>query len=410
MKADITRDCDYVRASIDDCLSGVDQLPSLRVDIVRKARGEIKVKKKLSVGLALMIILTLLVAGAVAAVILSIRQIVEEKAIPMANQYEGELYTAEDTDAILQLAEENGIELSQPVKAQIQKALDQGEGYFKEEMLMALAKAEFGENPAAWTLEQQKWFDDVCIAVGLISEPEKAMPTGGEDAKLSIVQAATDYIHQTYATDAPLDDPSKYEIGVQYINGLYNDYKGLYWAVDYLPLYLEGAEYWVYLREDGSLLGDAVFSGLNNASTVFDILDAYTRIFSMADTWSQSTLRSFRDAAIQSADTNSRAYLCLAQTKYPDIPENAISREQAHSIAAKYVGYDEQLSRSQMFFIGDKPNPVWKVRIILDADQWSLEIDCITGEVKSALLLDDLHSGWWMQMVLWTVSDEIDGN
>jgi flagellar basal body-associated protein FliL len=47
----------------------------------------VKVKKKLSVGLVLAIVLVLLAAGAAAAVLLSMRQIVEEEeAVPMANK------------------------------------------------------------------------------------------------------------------------------------------------------------------------------------------------------------------------------------------------------------------------------------------------------------------------------------
>ena len=49
-----------VRAAIDDCLSGMDALPSVRAAVLNQTRGEVKVKKKLSVGLVFAIVLMLL--------------------------------------------------------------------------------------------------------------------------------------------------------------------------------------------------------------------------------------------------------------------------------------------------------------------------------------------------------------
>lgn len=399
-----------IRSSIDEYFADMDERYSLQFKVLEQTRGKLKVKRKLSVGLALTIVFMLLVAGAVAAVILSMQQIVEEQAIPMANEYEGEAYTTEDTNTLVVLAEENGIMLSTQTKAQIQQALYQGKGYFKEELLMALAKAEFGENPASWTLEQQKWFDDVCVAIGFIEEPEKAMPEGGEEAKDAIVRAAADYIHQTYDSAAQLDDASKYEIGVQYINGGEDDeYQGLYWSIDYSPLYLEGAKYWVYLRDDGTVLGDVMRSGLNMNSTVSDVYDSYWRVFGSDFTWGQGTLRSFQIDAMKATDTDSMAYLCFARTSYPDIPEAAISQEQAYSIAADYLGVDQNLGRSQLFLIGDDPNPVWKLYIAQDDNYWSVEVDCITGEIKTMRqLLDNTYRRWWMRLVLWETVNEVE--
>lgn len=53
-----------VRAAIDDCLSGVDALPSVRADVLKQVRGEEKVNKKISIGVIAALMLTLLMAGA----------------------------------------------------------------------------------------------------------------------------------------------------------------------------------------------------------------------------------------------------------------------------------------------------------------------------------------------------------
>ncbi len=56
-----------VRSALDDCLSGLENVPSRRTDILMHARGDMKVKKKLSVGFVLAIVLTVLMAGAAVA-------------------------------------------------------------------------------------------------------------------------------------------------------------------------------------------------------------------------------------------------------------------------------------------------------------------------------------------------------
>lgn len=56
-----------VRQALEDCLSGVKALPSMRGEILRAAKGEMKVKKKLNMGLVLAMILVLLTTTAAVA-------------------------------------------------------------------------------------------------------------------------------------------------------------------------------------------------------------------------------------------------------------------------------------------------------------------------------------------------------
>jgi hypothetical protein len=72
-----------VRAALDDCLSGVDGMPSLRYDIMRSVRGETKVKKKLSIGLVFVIVLML---AAVTALALGLQRSAEVDALGRARE------------------------------------------------------------------------------------------------------------------------------------------------------------------------------------------------------------------------------------------------------------------------------------------------------------------------------------
>ena len=53
-------DDQHIRDALDVCLSGVDALPSMRADILRAAKGEKKVKRKMNLGLVLALVLILL--------------------------------------------------------------------------------------------------------------------------------------------------------------------------------------------------------------------------------------------------------------------------------------------------------------------------------------------------------------
>ena len=59
------RDNEKIREALSSCLSGVDALPSQRADILRAAKGEMKVKRKLNLGLVFAIV-TVMMMGSVA--------------------------------------------------------------------------------------------------------------------------------------------------------------------------------------------------------------------------------------------------------------------------------------------------------------------------------------------------------
>ncbi len=169
-----------IRAAIDECLSGVDALPSLRGEVLSQTRGEKKVKKRLSVGLVLTIVLVLIAVSALAVALLSAREIVEKEVLPMATGNDAgglnEDFTYEELQKIVKLAEENGIAL----EGNIKERLEAGQGYYEQETIMALAKSEFGPYPAGWTLEQQYWFEEVMIAIGFKDVNYCCLPKEGD--------------------------------------------------------------------------------------------------------------------------------------------------------------------------------------------------------------------------------------
>lgn len=386
------------RQAVDARLSGLQGDPWLTQRILMRAEGKRQekpvrptgVRRKMSLGLVLALVLTLLSVSAVAAVAvyLSFQQIVEEEALPRANEVEGDSFTAEDTNFIVQLAEENGLVLSENAYASINKFLENGEGYYKEELLMALFKAEYGQNPATWSLETQKWFDDVCVAIGFVEQPQKALPGEGEITLEEAVAIAEDYIHRTYGNEWNINDPTAYELGKQYLSEFDGDYPGRYWTIIYSPLKITSREFWVYLDSRGKVLDDYMRKGVEPGTTLSNLYSRFRDIYGWNDDeWDVEVLRKLVEASQICTPLNDEIQLLTAiqRTTYPAQTGHPVEREAAVNIATEAMGATEyQLFRA--ICIDASPNPVWRIYFRDDSVEEVLrfvmtEVDSTTGEL-----------------------------
>lgn len=409
--------------AIDTTLSGLQADPWLAQRVVnRERKSEPVVKKKLSISLVLVILLLISALTALAVTFLSPKEVVEQIAIPMAIENDGETYTAEQTKTIMEIADQNGIVLAPDTIQQIDTALSKGEGYFKEEMLMALAKTEFGDNPLCWSLNEQNWFDDVCFAIGFVSEKQKTIPNQEENARNLVVDTSIDYIHNRYGQEILPDDYERYSIGVQYLNGQADDeYQGMYWAISFIPHFLNDAEYWVYLNDDAEVFDTWIRPGLSDDMLVNQIVDCYSdpNRFGSYLYWNQQTFRSLQNAILQTNEVASPAYRCMQLVTYPDLPEDGISSEQAIEIAIKHFTDTEFQAEKHAFLVQVNSstllekhsdlsiNPVWILLITSkNGDVYTVEVDCITGEIVVARKFNTDYRPWWMITVPKGVVDE----
>ena len=99
-----------VKSTLDIYLSGADDMPSLRYDIMRKVRGGKPVKKKLTVGLVLLIALSLAVVTALAAIALTIHASMQ-KAVELSDEGVFGRWRLEDKRKLIAMMEEFGIAL-----------------------------------------------------------------------------------------------------------------------------------------------------------------------------------------------------------------------------------------------------------------------------------------------------------
>ena len=98
-------------------------------------------KKRLPVGLVVAIVLLLLTVTAIAAVLLTPQEVVEQVAVPLAQQNDTDWrvntdFSPEELAALIQACAENGIDLNE--NARIIQALQNGEGYDEEEAIMQM--------------------------------------------------------------------------------------------------------------------------------------------------------------------------------------------------------------------------------------------------------------------------------
>lgn len=403
-----------LRRAMDGILPGLEQDAWFEQRVMNRIHETPKGRTlpKRTAALVLAAALMLLSATALAAVLLSGREVVDEFAVPMASETTGDSYTVAQTLELVALAEENGIVLSENARNSIDKMLATGEGYYKEELIMAIAKAEFGDQPASWTLEQQNWFDDVCVAIGFIPQKEKAMPDKGEDAFAWAAAIAARHIRDYYGETADLLDMNVYEpVGVQYINGdVDGEYPGMYYSVTYMPLSgteaaLHAREYWVYLDDNGEILGHTqrYFTDVAYRNTYGDRFE----------TWPQYALRAFREVEMNDEPTpgNMKTIICMRKTSYPDIAENAISREAAKQIAAAHLGMTVDACLDSVY-IGDEPNPVWKIVLGFTdkTGEWvnyTVEVDSVTGAVKVSQELP-MYGLFWRPLFLERTKEEAE--
>ena len=113
------RDKQFVQASIDAALSAMRGDPRLAQRIINQERtGVPKVKKRLSVGLILAIVLILATVTVLAVTLLSPKEVVEQVAVPLAKENDREWrvetnFSPEQLAAFIQACNENGIDLDE---------------------------------------------------------------------------------------------------------------------------------------------------------------------------------------------------------------------------------------------------------------------------------------------------------
>lgn len=170
-----------IHSAVDDYFADMNDRPSLQNKVLAQTRGEVKVKKRLSVGLVLLIVLMLIVAGAFA---WTLSRTYFEDVAKMTFE-NGEHYLAwslEEKRAIIRLMQEHGLvddETADALAVGTHEAIDQHmlARYGVEDMpgdmsmisLTRILWVELGPY-THWTNETWVWYTDMMFEIGLLTE------------------------------------------------------------------------------------------------------------------------------------------------------------------------------------------------------------------------------------------------
>ena len=383
--------------------------PFLAQRVIREAdrKEPVYVKKKMKFGLILALILMLLTATAVAAVLLSGMELVEQEAVPLAQANDGEVrpnmeYSNEELYSILTTAAENGIVITDGT---ILQALQNGEGYSEEEVIMEICREAFGGLYYEWTVEQRHFFHDMIIAIGYQSGPNTVALPGPDDLTGEEARAlARETVWKHYGAEIPLEDESKYRVEEDFYGPDNDTEPTAWWSIHFYPRTLEGATYYIAMDSQGEWVNhNAVpqdWSTYTERQLQSGIDITYGYRTRDEDSWSPEAWYVFGQMLPQAehSDRWSEEFDAYLATTYLLPGESDMPMEDAISLALKDSDATATTDPNAVL-IGKGDQRIWKVSFYqLDGlsmtQLYACEIDSMTHEILGWQTQTFGMSGW----------------
>ena len=159
-------------------LSGLRTTSYQRNQFFENATGGYKVKRKISIAAILVATLMLITVTALAVVLLSPKEVVEQVAVPIAQRNKQANYSYEELKELITTLNENGITLDEG--SRIMQAFNTGHGYWERDTIREICLSAFGEDEGAWTIEQRHWYGEMMVAVGAYGMNVNLIPEDGD--------------------------------------------------------------------------------------------------------------------------------------------------------------------------------------------------------------------------------------
>ena len=387
------------RQLVDRDLSGLRWDAKRQQKVLRalEPEGGTTMKRKMTMALALAVILMLGAMTAVAIELLSGMQVIEQVAVPMAQNNDTEevtqeSYTHEELVQLIQTLNENGITLDED--GHIMRALRNGHGYWEEEVLMAICREAFGGNFSTWSIEEKHWFDNMTVQIGFKESNPYRIPGEGDMTIPEAKAHAAALLAAEYGVELPTESNEAWILW-EWFYEAWTDEDGFHpaeWQFEYLNRRTNVQEYFVSFDQAGNLL-DIAEAGFHGEQTTFDSFEMAERYFS--DKYSSKALWPLEawaefGQAIANIEPESRSQWCYINAGYRLPPEGAISSEQAVQIAMEDIALPGDVE-TMIICCTSNDRPIYKVKLSIlfpgsdtvgayDA-VWCLELDCMTGEI-----------------------------
>ena len=391
-----------VRQALDAELSGLRTTPGERDRMYANVTGGTKVKRKLTMGLVLAIVLVLITAAAIAAALLTRKEIVEQVAVPLAIENDPatgvqEKYTPEQLARLVRALNENGFTLEE--NSTIMQCLQNGQGYYEEETIMEICRQAFGGNFYNWTLEEQDWFNHLMVDVGFYESYESCLPGEGTMSYEEAESFAFETLKKEYGKKVEPENREQYKLGRQLFRDIENDNR-LTWNFSLEPKSVEYGNYNVVFEDRdpaGTVYTYASIPDWTHSYTGDDVMMAFYNVHSWAsESWQQSVWHKMHlmmeKANLNPESTDYPEYRGYQLTDYPEPADGEISREEAIRIGKETLKLDRAALNSAVLteFEGER---AWLVTLLIyppedgtedeESGIYTVTVDSASGEVKS---------------------------
>ena len=384
-----------IQQAFETSLSGLQDDPWLARRVMAQARETerepVKVKRKLSVGLIVMIALMLVTVTAVAVALLTASQLVEDDVVPIARGNDtaeiNEWFSNEELRHIIEVAQENNIQVSD----ELLTLLENGRGYYEQEVIMSLLRAEFGDNFSEWTIEQQHWFGEIMVEIGFRDYNQYRLPDKNEISYQEAVGIAKEYIAERYGDD--VTDVNMWKLMVSY-EALRTDegiIRPVQWCMEFTPFSTSYNAYSLTMSSAGEVLTFYATAAPGSNESGDAVIDHYISVYGGLREWTYDIWASLGERLKGCAhDIDTERSWAFYQADYILPPEKGIPYEEAQKIAIEAVGNEYTTTRSAVCCQGGG-RPIWKIETLTQYPEdigsgrysaiWLVEIDCMTGEV-----------------------------
>lgn len=421
-------DNNHIKNAIDNTLSLL-LIQNLNAStLLAEAKGEKKVKRKVSVALILSIALILVTIGTVAAVILSNKDFVQEIVVPIAKESRSDIWSEEEVGKLFQLAEQNGIIIPEALKSR----LNDTEGRNKLEVMRSLVSSALGPYIALWSIEDQAWFDELMAENGMQKTQSRITPADGEISEAVALGIATKHLENEFNTFMTGEASVSYTLYKEYRQ--FTDENGSIqprrWYFHFEPNDLSMDTFDVVVSSNGELVEVKRVEGVQNVSNVASaegIIDYYNAKFGMHYDWTQKVWESFQADLQRNVDRYGHqiSFTAYALKQKYGIPQASPMTEQdavdaAYKATAQSSGIDEEGLRNQykansLLLVG-KEGLVWKVSLVNTNpggrrvfDLWSAEVNAGTGEVTNTVHYEpgknSIYEAYYLLEVLTDLTD-----
>lgn len=389
--------------------------PFLATRVMRMAdqKGEPTVKRKMSAGLVVCIVMVLLSLTALAAVVLSGMEIVDQQAVPTAKDNDGDvrvngMYSHDELMHILAIARENGVTLEDDHF--IMEAVARGEGYYEEELIMAICREAFGGLFYEWNIEAQHWYGEKMVEIGFSDENPYRLPGEGEIPADEARTLASQLLLAEFPS-AAISDPERYRAVEDFDEGG--------WYFTFHPRDLLSPAYSIHFSHDRAVVETACepqsWETYTEAQLMNAVHAAYGYRTHTQSSWGAEGWHAFGQMLPGATHTGAwcAEYDGYLASVYLLPGEGDLTAAEAKAIALADAGADMAIS-ADMILLGKDSSRIWKVTLRLlnhagDVETRSWEINAATGNIRHRMV-HEASTPYWARYMLFETWEAVRAN